>query len=163
LIIYLQLYNDYLSNPTAERFADIPSHLKDLPRSETLLNKEVEKAFVTASKDLFKAKTQPSTLTSKKLGNMYAASVYGSLASLLDTVPSAELQGKRVALYSYGSGLAASFFTMKVKGSTEEMQKALNLAERLSKTEVRPCTEYVAALQVSSYSFFSGSAASADS
>ncbi|ORY92633.1 hydroxymethylglutaryl-CoA synthase [Leucosporidium creatinivorum] len=142
------LYNDYLSNPTAERFADIPAHLKDLPRSETLLNKEVEKAFVTASKDLFKAKTQPSTLTSKKLGNMYAASVYGSLASLLDTVPSAELQEKRIALYSYGSGLAASFFTMRVKGSTEEMQKNLNLAERLSKTEVRPCTEYVAALQL---------------
>lgn len=103
---------------------------------------------MTASKDLFNKKTQPSTLTSKKLGNMYAASVYGSLASLLDTAAPEDLAGKRIALYSYGSGLAASFFTMRVKGSTAEMKEKLNLAARLDKMEVRPCTEYVAALKV---------------
>lgn len=148
ICLLAQLYNDYLSNPTAERFADIPAALKDLPRSETLLNKEVEKTFVAASKDLFKAKTAPSTLTSRNLGNMYSASVYGALASLLDTVASDELQGKRIALYSYGSGLAASFFTLRVNGSTEEMKRQLNLVARLAEVEVRPCTEYVDALQV---------------
>lgn len=102
-----------------------------------------------ASKDMFEAKVRASTLTSKKLGNMYAASVYGSLASLLDTVPSQDLAGKRIGVYSYGSGLAASFFSLRVKGSTEEMHDKLQLQSRLAKNEVRSCQEYLDALKVS--------------
>lgn len=102
------------------------------------------------SKDIFTAKVFPCTIASKKLGNMYTASLYGSLASLLDSTSSADLQGKRIAMYSYGSGLAASFFTIRVKGSTEEMQTKLDLKKRLEKMEVRPCEEYVEALQVGS-------------
>lgn len=123
--------------------------MKDLDRKDTLFNKEIEKAFMGASKDLFEQKVRPSTLTSKKLGNMYAASVYGSLASLLDTVPSSELQGKRIGLYSYGSGLAASFFSLRVKGSTDEIHQKLQLKERLGQTHVRSCEEYLTALKVS--------------
>lgn len=147
--ICVQLYNDYLSNPSAPQFSEIPAHLKDLDRKDTLFNKEIEKAFMGASKELFEQKVRASTLTSKKLGNMYAASVYGSLASLLDTIPSAELQGKRVGLYSYGSGLAASFFSLRVKGSTDEIHEKLQLKKRLGETQVRSCEEYIAALQVS--------------
>lgn len=105
---------------------------------------------MAASKDIFTAKVQPCTITSKKLGNMYTASLYGSLASLLDSTDSDVLQGKRIGMYSYGSGLAASFFTIRVKGSTAEMQAKLDLHARLAKMEVRPCAEYVAALQVRS-------------
>jgi hydroxymethylglutaryl-CoA synthase len=82
---------------------------------------------------------------------MYTASLYGALASLLDSTESKELQGKRIGMFSYGSGLAASFFTLRVKGSTENMMKQLNLKERLAKMEVRPCTEYVKALEVRYY------------
>lgn len=103
---------------------------------------------MAASKGLFAAKTLPSTLTSKKLGNLYTASLYASLASLIDTVPSATLQGKRIAMFSYGSGLAASFFTIRVRGDTSEMKEKLDLVKRLDKMEVRSCEEYVAALQV---------------
>ncbi|KDE07083.1 hydroxymethylglutaryl-CoA synthase [Microbotryum lychnidis-dioicae p1A1 Lamole] len=142
------MYNDYLSNPTAERFASVPPELKDLDRSKTLLDKNVEKAFMAVSKEPFAAKTGPCMLTSKKIGNMYTASLYGALASLLDTVSSETLQGKRIGMYSYGSGLAASFFSLKVKGSTEQMQKQLGLQQRLAKTEVRSCQEYLDALQL---------------
>lgn len=142
------MYNDYLSNPTAARFAEIDPALLALARESTLLNKDVEKAFMAASKGLFAAKTLPSTLTSKKLGNLYTASLYASLASLIDTVPSATLQGKRIAMFSYGSGLAASFFTIRVRGDTSEMKEKLDLVKRLDKMEVRSCEEYVAALQV---------------
>ncbi|KAM0750580.1 hydroxymethylglutaryl-CoA synthase [Meredithblackwellia eburnea MCA 4105] len=141
-------YNDYLSNPTAAKYASIPPALGELDRSTTLLNKEVEKAFIALSAGDFKAKTGPSTLTSKKLGNMYTASVYGALASLIDTVPSAELQGKRVAMYSYGSGLAASFFSLRVRGDTSEMREKLQLKERLEKMVVRSCQEYLDALKL---------------
>ncbi|KPV75267.1 uncharacterized protein RHOBADRAFT_36114 [Rhodotorula graminis WP1] len=142
------LYNDYLSNPTADKFATVPAHLGELDRATTVLNKEVEKTFTALSSAEFKAKVGPATLTSKKLGNMYTGSLYGALASLLDGVDSATLQGKRVAMYSYGSGLAASFFSLRVKGDTSEMQSKLDLKQRLENNQVRPCEEFVQALQL---------------
>ncbi|GAA5903740.1 hypothetical protein JCM6882_003401 [Rhodosporidiobolus microsporus] len=142
------VYNDYLSNPTAERFASVPSHLGELPRDQTLLNKEVEKTFTTLSAASFKEKVGPATLTSKKLGNLYTGSLYAALASLLDTVDSATLQGKRVAMYSYGSGLAASFFSLKVKGDTSEIHEKLQLKARLEKNQVRSCEEFIEALKL---------------
>lgn len=145
--MFPQLYNDYLANPTAEQFSTVPSYLGELERSTTLLNKEVEKTFVGLSSAAFKAKVGPSTLTSRRLGNMYSGSVWGAFASLLSTAESADLQGKRVALYSYGSGLAASFFSLKVRGDTSEIKEKLNLAERLSKVEVRSCEEFIEALK----------------
>jgi hydroxymethylglutaryl-CoA synthase len=49
-------------------------------------------------------------------GNMYCASVYSSLCSLLMNVDSEKLQGKRIGIFSYGSGLASSFFSLRTKG-----------------------------------------------
>jgi len=53
-------------------------------------------------------------------------------------------------MYSYGSGLAATFFSIKVKGSTEEIKKNLQLNERLEKNQVRSCEEFLKALEVRS-------------
>lgn len=142
------MYNDFLSNPDAERFSSIPKSYLELDRSTTVLNKEIEKAFTALSSADFKAKVGPSTLTSKRLGNMYAGSLYGAFASLLDSVDSQTLQGKRIALYSYGSGLAASFFTVRVKGDTSEIHNKLKLKERLEQNQVRSCEEFVEALKV---------------
>lgn len=142
------MYNDYLSNPTDPKFESVPANLLAPPRETTLLNKEVEKTFTTLSAAAFKAKTGPATLASKKLGNMYTASLYGALASLIDSTPSDVLQGKRVAMYSYGSGLAATFFSLRVRGSTKEMAEKMDLQARVAKIEVRPCQEYVDALKV---------------
>ena len=50
---------------------------------ETYMDKDVEKAFVDASKTLYKQKTEPSLLVANQVGNMYTPSVYGGLASLL--------------------------------------------------------------------------------
>jgi hydroxymethylglutaryl-CoA synthase len=47
---------------------------------------------------------------SRITGNSYTASLYVGLASLLDTSPD-ELAGRRVGLFSYGSGCMASFFS----------------------------------------------------
>ncbi|KAM0787550.1 hypothetical protein ACM66B_003620 [Microbotryomycetes sp. NB124-2] len=141
-------YNDYLTNPTHAKFKDVPAEFKDLDRAKTILNKDIEKCFVGITKEDFKRKVGPSTLTSRKLGNMYAGSLYGSLASLINAVPSAELQNKRVGLYSYGSGLAASFFTAKVVGNTDAMRKNLDLDARIAKMHVRPVQEFLDALEL---------------
>jgi hydroxymethylglutaryl-CoA synthase len=48
------------------------------------------------------------------IGNSYAASLYVGLASLLDNV-SKDLAGRRIGLYSYGSGCVAEFFSAVIQ------------------------------------------------
>ena len=67
---------------------------------------------------------------------MYTASVYSGLCSLLKNVNSEQLEGKRIGLFSYGSGLASSLFSFKVHGSTKKFQEKLNLTERLAARNV---------------------------
>ena len=50
---------------------------------DTLLDKEIEKACMKASEEVFHKKTVPSLLVAKEVGNMYTASLYGGIVSLL--------------------------------------------------------------------------------
>ncbi|WP_291474993.1 hydroxymethylglutaryl-CoA synthase [Corynebacterium sp.] len=50
-----------------------------------------------------------SSIYNRRLGNSYTASIYSCLASLLDHDDS--LEGRRVGLFSYGSGCVSEFFT----------------------------------------------------
>ena len=56
---------------------------RDVTLEDSYFNRDVEKAFMTASKEMFDAKTQPSMLMSNQVGNMYTPSIYGGLASLI--------------------------------------------------------------------------------
>jgi hydroxymethylglutaryl-CoA synthase len=60
--------------------------------------------------ELLEHHIQASSAYGKLIGNCYTASLYLSLASLLDNA-SEDLAGKRVALYSYGSGSIGEFFS----------------------------------------------------
>ncbi|KAJ7642793.1 hydroxymethylglutaryl-coenzyme A synthase N terminal-domain-containing protein [Mycena polygramma] len=144
------LYNDFIAAPKASRFADIPGAEAFLASTHaaSLTDKNVEKTFVAAGKKSFAAKVDPAMACSKRLGNMYTASLYGCLASLLSTVPSAELQGKRASLYAFGSGCAGSFWTLRIKGDTSEIAQKMDLLNRLSKMKVVPCQEFVDALEL---------------
>ncbi|KAH8598773.1 hydroxymethylglutaryl-coenzyme A synthase C terminal-domain-containing protein [Bisporella sp. PMI_857] len=126
------LYNDYLSNPTSPAFADVPAELKDMDYTQSLSDKVVEKTFMALTKKRFNERVQPSIEVPTMCGNMYTASVYGGLASLLSNVDSSALQGKRIGIFSYGSGLASSLFSLKVVGSTEIFQKTLDIKARLA-------------------------------
>lgn len=133
------LFNDYLNNPSSPIFSEVPAELKDMPREQTITDKTVEKTFMGLAKKRFTARVQPSIEVPTMCGNMYCGSVYGSLCSLLANVSSENLQGKRVGIFSYGSGLASSFFSFKVRGSTEELQKKVDLHNRLdSRRTVAP-------------------------
>ena len=62
----------------------------------------------------------------KNLGNIYTGSLYNGLVSLLQSgLPTAEggegldLRGKRVMLFSYGSGCAASMFVVNFSKSRD--------------------------------------------
>lgn len=54
---------------------------------------------------------------------MYTPSVYSGLVSLLISVPAAQLTGKRIGVFSYGSGLAASMYSIKVTEDASIFEK----------------------------------------
>jgi hydroxymethylglutaryl-CoA synthase len=126
------LYNDYLNDASSPTFADVPAELRDMDYTKSLSDKVVEKTFMGLTKKRFNERVQPSTVAPTMCGNMYCASVYSGLASLISNIDSETLQGKRIGLFSYGSGLASSLFSLKVVGSTEGMAKVINLSERLA-------------------------------
>lgn len=166
-------YNDFLSNPSSPKYADVPQEFAQLDKFKSLTDKAVEKTMLGVAKSHFVKSVEPGMDLCKRCGNMYTASLYGGLASLLSNVDSDELvsltnqsfaanrpltdqfcdyllqQGKRVGLFSYGSGCAASFFALRVAGSTKEIADKIQLKQRLESMKVVPCTEYVSAMKVS--------------
>ncbi|CAZ83418.1 unnamed protein product [Tuber melanosporum] len=130
------LYNDFLASPEAPQFDSVPQDLRELDYERSLSDRNIEKTFMGLSKKKFEERVKPSLLAPTQCGNMYTASVYSGLVSLLSNIDSDILQGKRVALFSYGSGLASSLFSLIVKGSTKELADKLNLKERLEARRV---------------------------
>lgn len=124
-------FNDFLNNPQDPRFAEV-QEFKDLTLEKTYADKAVEKAFVAVSKTQYEAKVAPGLLAAKNLGNMYTASVYGGLISLLSEKSPQDLLNKRVSIFSYGSGSAATMFSFQVVGSTERFVDKIQFQKRLS-------------------------------
>lgn len=62
------------------------------------------------SADVIAEHIQPSLQYGRQLGNGYSASLYVTLASLLDHA-NQDLSNKRIGFYSYGSGCVAEFFS----------------------------------------------------
>lgn len=130
------LYNDYLADPQNPAFKDVPEEMKTMPYDASLLDKNLEKFFINLSKKRFAKRIQPSITVPNMCGNMYCASVYSSLVSLLSNVDDQELQGKKVGIFSFGSGLASSLFSLKIRGSVAEMKEKLDLHYRLEARNV---------------------------
>lgn len=130
------MYNDYRAMPDHPAFESVPKELRDLSYEASLSDKTVEKTFLNLSKKKFQNRVQPSIQVPTMCGNMYTASVYGSLVALLSNVASDQMQGRRIAIFSYGSGLASSLFSMKVVGDISEMAQKVNLHERLDSRRV---------------------------
>ncbi|KAI9737029.1 MAG: Hydroxymethylglutaryl-CoA synthase, cytoplasmic [Cirrosporium novae-zelandiae] len=130
------LYNDFLANPEHPAFKDIPAELHNVEYQKSLTDKVVEKTFMALTKKRFNERVHPGIQVATLCGNMYTGSLYGGLASLLTFVPAENLKGKRVALFSYGSGLASSLFSLKVVGDVSEMAQKLDLKTRLDARRV---------------------------
>ena len=148
-------YNDIKADPTSAVFADVPPELRDLDHEASLSDKTLEKTFMALTKKRFQERVQPSMEIPTMCGNMYCASVYSGLVSLLTNVDSDRLQGKKIGVFSYGSGLASSFFSLRVTGDVGTMSDKINLHDRLQarrtvppKTfdEVRPLLDRLSSL-----------------
>ncbi len=125
------LYHDYLADPDSAAFAEVSPELRDMDYEKSLTDKGVEKTFMGLTKKRFQERVSPSIQVATLCGNMYCASVWGGLASLVSHIDSETLQGKRIGLFSYGSGLAASFMSFRVRGSVETISNVLDIPARL--------------------------------
>lgn len=125
------LYNDCLDNPKDSAFADVPEEVLGLDYQTSLTDKNVEKIFMNLTKKRFNERVSASIEMPTMCGNMYCASVWSGLCGLLSSVDDVALEGKRIGIFSYGSGLASSLLSLKVTGSVETMKKALNIKARL--------------------------------
>lgn len=110
------MLNDYLSD-TKPDFDGLYAGLEKFREStlaDTYFDRDVEQAFMTASKTIFQQKTLPYLLIAKRVGNMYTPSLYGGLISYLISHSPADIANKSLVLFSYGSGLASSMYMLRM-------------------------------------------------
>ncbi|XP_072272769.1 hydroxymethylglutaryl-CoA synthase, cytoplasmic [Pyxicephalus adspersus] len=143
------LLNDFISEPSPDTENGIYAGLdsfRDVKLEDTYFDRDVEKAFLKASSEIFDRKTKTSLLVSRENGNMYTPSVYGCLASVLAQYSPQELAGQRIGVFSYGSGFAATLYSIKVTqdatpgSSLDKLTSSLSdLKERLdSRRNISP-------------------------
>ena len=95
-----------------------------------MTDKDLERDLIEQSRDLFEDKTLPGLYFSQNMGNMYTPSLYYSLfaflsrwahvddqlafisLSLSSQMNEEHLYGRRILLFSYGSGLASSMYSV---------------------------------------------------
>ncbi len=94
----------------------------------------------------FRAEVEPSLGFSAQVGNVYTASLYMALASLLHS-EAGGLEGRRVGLFSYGSGCAAEFFAGRVSAGAGAFARSLDLGAPLADRRRLTMDEYEALRQ----------------
>ncbi|KAG8156535.1 hypothetical protein KVR01_013639 [Diaporthe batatas] len=147
------MYNDVLHSTDENIRAVMPSELIQLSHEESLKSKELEKLFVTLSKDRFKARVEPCIAAPTLCGNMYTASLYCSLISLISNINPEEAEGKTIGMFSYGSGIASTLFALKVTGDVSDMVRKIDIMDRLSRRHIATPEEYekACALRLKAY------------
>ncbi|KAL5017079.1 hypothetical protein ScPMuIL_006668 [Solemya velum] len=133
------LLNDFLRDPSPDfegKYAGLEG-FKEVKLENTYFDRSVETSFLKASKEIYESKTKPGLLISNQVGNMYTPSVYGGLASFLSSRTLSDVAGKRVVLFSYGSGLAASMFSLSVSEDQSPGSPLEKLMSNMSKIPER--------------------------
>ncbi|MPC27696.1 Hydroxymethylglutaryl-CoA synthase 1 [Portunus trituberculatus] len=143
-------FNDFLNCPADQVAIQYPGleAFREKKLEDTYFDRDVEKAFMAHSQDLFLSKTKPSLLIATQVGNMYTPSLFGGLASFISRNTVENLAGKRVALFSYGSGLAATMYSLRITqdigpdsplthlvASLQDLQKRLDARYKISPPE----------------------------
>jgi hydroxymethylglutaryl-CoA synthase len=126
-------FNEFLQHPEDPLFKDVQT-FKNQPREDSYFHKGINTAFENLSRDLYQTKVSPASQLCLELGNCYSASLYVGLLSLIDTL-SDDLIGKRIVLFSYGSGMSASMFSLVVRGSVEFIKQKQKIGKKLSQRQ----------------------------
>jgi len=89
----------------------------------------------------YKEKVVPGLLGAKEVGNIYTGSVYMSLISLLESERS-RISGKKVGLFSYGSGCGAEFMVFKVKKNIQQIIENIKFLEQINRRKELTFEQY---------------------
>ncbi|KAJ8766155.1 hypothetical protein K2173_021672 [Erythroxylum novogranatense] len=148
------LFNDFLRNASS---VDEVAKEKLLPFSnltgdESYTNRDLEKISQVVAKPLYDVKVRPTTLIPKQVGNMYTASLYAALASVIHNKHS-ELTGKRAIMFSYGSGLTSTMFSLKLQEgqhpfTLSNIAKVMNVGGKLKSRQEVPPEKFVETLKL---------------
>ncbi|PWY67876.1 hydroxymethylglutaryl-CoA synthase-like protein [Aspergillus heteromorphus CBS 117.55] len=143
-------YNDCLNDGDWE---GIPDELQKLGYQESLKDKALEKALVAVTKNQFKERVEPCIVAPSLCGNMYTASLYCSLISLVSNIDLEDAEGKTIGMFSYGSGAASTLFGLKVTGDLTDMVQKIDLMNRLKQRHISTPEEYeeACALRMNAY------------
>ncbi|CAN6485034.1 unnamed protein product [Victoria cruziana] len=136
------IFNDYLRNARSvgEEAQEKLAPFSSLTGDESYQNRDLEKVSQQVAKQLYDIKVQPSTLLPKQVGNMYTASIYAAFASIIYNKHKS-LEGQRVLMFSYGSGLASTMFSLKLHDgelpfSLSNIANVLDLSKKLESRHV---------------------------
>ena len=117
----------------------------DAAYEASLTDKGLDASLRKTSAEDYDKRVSPSTQAPQHIGNCYTASVFFGLVSL---VSNAELNDKRIMVFSYGSGAVASMYVLRGRPgrfSLETMRKHVDLSARLAARVERSAAEFVAA------------------
>ncbi|XP_044484013.1 hydroxymethylglutaryl-CoA synthase [Mangifera indica] len=153
------LYNDFLRNASSvdEAAKEKLGPFSTLSSDDSYQSRDLEKVSQQAAKPLYDAKVQPTTLIPKQIGNTYTASLYSALASLINSKHT-ELAGKRVILFSYGSGLTATMFSLKLNEgqkpfSLSNISSVMNVEAKLKSRTEFPPEKFVEVLKLNEHRY----------
>jgi hydroxymethylglutaryl-CoA synthase len=111
-----------------------------------LIDLEYDGLGPTAKEQLFAQsfaqKVEPGLWGAREVGNIYTGSVYMGLISLLET-EGEKSEGKRVGIFSYGSGCGAEFFLCEMKTGTGAIIRGLRFKEILERRKGITFEKYV--------------------
>nr|AHK61014.1 3-hydroxy-3-methylglutaryl-coenzyme A synthase [Aquilaria sinensis] len=148
------LFNDFLRNASYidEAAKEKLAAFSNLTSDESYQSRDLEKASQQVAKPFYDAKVQPTTLIPKLVGNMYTASLYAAFASLLHNKHS-ELSGKRVILFSYGSGLTSTMFSLQLHEgqhpfSLSNIATVMNVSGKLKSRHEFPPEKFVETMKL---------------
>nr|AZB52791.1 3-hydroxy-3-methylglutaryl coenzyme A synthase 2 [Centranthera grandiflora] len=148
------LFNDFLRSASSidEAAKEKLAPFSLLTNDESYQSRDLEKASQEVAKSFYDAKVQPSALIPKQVGNMYTASIYAAFSSLIHNKVSS-LAGQRVILFSYGSGLSSTMFSLRlVEGqhpfSLSNIAAVMNVSDKLKSRHEFPPEKFVEIMKV---------------
>lgn len=124
-----------------------------MPAANSVNDRESEKPLRRLSEGRYKAMCTAGHTISRQVGNCYTAAVYMNLLSLVSNVGDA-LEGKRVLLFSYGSGAVATAFAVRARSPTgndftlQRIQQATGISARLAARTVCDVGAFRAAMDL---------------
>jgi hydroxymethylglutaryl-CoA synthase len=131
------------------------------PRPPMAMPADLEKALVAHVFQTYDRKVRPSTCVARQCGNMYTASIWSGIPQLIETTGAA-LEGRRVLMYSYGSGISASMFSLvgrrpeAPRFALSRLQAMSDLAMRLARRVPKSPEDFEQAIQLAEQRYCAG-------